>query len=267
MYRVTGTKRKNEYVDSDEEQLQPPAAKHPTPPLNTSRCTVKAIAGHQAPLQEPPRFPGEPLNPRFGVWGWLPASLADEFLERMRNDPLMQVPPQEPDPLRVAPLDIPLAVVAQSTADTGTDTDAQLLEELEAACEKQVASNGRASSAVKTLQQPGPLHKRIARLIDDVNEDNRVAQGLLPLVERCAPGTRVRYFVMSLFLVMMRTPDGRHRKKFIDNLPPTLSPQLQGYAVDIQNFWCDTATDMRCIADTQKLARQVCAHFGWPVPD
>lgn len=260
--QVTGLKRKNEHLDSDEESIQPPATKHPTPSLDTSRCTLQTIAGQQAPLREPPEFPGAPLNPCFGVWGWLPPSLLEEFRGK-HYDPLMQAPQQEPDPLPAVPADIPPTVIAQPAVDTGAETDAQFLEQLQAVCKQQVASRGRASIAVEILQRPQPLQQRIALLMEEVHRERKVSQGLLILIERCEPNTRVRDFLMSLFLALLRTPDLRHRENFIDNLPSALSPELQSHTMDVQNYWRYTAINTQCTADTNELARKVCEHFGW----
>lgn len=261
MNKVTGHKRTHDRLGSDEEQVQPSAAQHPTPPLNTSRCTVKAIPGHQPRLQVPPRFPGEPLNPCFGVWGWLPASMVEEFRGK-HYAPFMQAPPEAPGPLPAS--HTPPDLIVQSAVDTGKETDAQLLEQLKQACDAHVELTGRTNAAVTILREPKPLNERVTLLMNASEAGGKLAQHLLSLLECCEPHARARGYFMSLFLAMRRVPSAhRHRMSFIKNLPPTLSPELQSHATAIQDYWVNLANSQRGKEETRELASAVCKHFGW----
>lgn len=259
MNKLTGHKRTHDC--SDEEQVRPPVALHPRPPLNTSRCTVKAIPGHQSHLQAPPpEFPGEPLNQCLGVWGWLPASMVEEFRGK-HYAPFMQAPPAAPDPLPAS--HTPPDLIAQPT-DTGNETDAQLLEQLEQACDAQVLWTGRTNAAVKLLNEPKPLNERVTLLMNENETGSKLAQHLLSLLDYCKNDARAHGFVMSLFLAMRRVPNAQHhRMSFIDNLPPKLSPELQCHAPAIQDYWVGVANGQRGKEETRELARAVCKHFGW----
>lgn len=260
MNKLTGHKRTHDCLGSDEEQVRPPVAQHPRHPLNTSRCTVKAIPGHQSHLQAPPEFPGEPLNQCLGVWGWLPASMVEEFRGK-HYAPFMQAPPAAPDPLPAS--HTPPDLIVQPT-DTGNETDAQLIEQLKQACDAHVELTGRTNAAVRILRDPKPLNERVTLLMNESEAGGKLAQHLLSLLDCCEPNARARGFFMSLFLAMRRVPSAhRHRMSFIENLPPTLSPELQCHAPAIQDYWDNLANSQRGKEETRELARAVCKHFGW----
>ena len=259
MNRLTGNKRKNapgvnEPGANNGEAPQSPPTSHQTPLKTTSRHTVHEVFRGGLNRDEPPEFPEEPLLHHLGVLALLPPSVLDNFLRGVR-EPFM-FPPKDivsapPEKAR------PAAAITESQADAG------LAEQLGRLCDLQTKSTGRPSAAVRLLRQPKPLSELITDLITTNEHDQKMALGLLTLLQWCDHGSQVHTFIMSLFLVMRRQPDEPHREGFTEGLPSALSPLLQAHAQNAQVYWVDSATNPHRKRSTRALATEVCEHLGW----
>lgn len=259
MNRLTGNKRKNapgvnERGANDGEAPQPPSTSHQTLLETTSRHTVHEVFRGGPNRDEPPEFPEEPLLDHLGVLALLPPSALDNFLRGAR-EPFM-FPPEDI-------VSAPPEKARPATAITESQADARLARQLSHLCDLQTKKTSRPSTAVRLLRQPKPLSDLVTDLITINEHDQKMALGLLTLLQWCEHGSQVHTFIMSLFLATRRQPDEPHREGFTQGLPSALSPLLRAHAQNTQDYWVDSATNPRRKRSTRALATKVCEHLGW----
>lgn len=265
MERVTGTKRS---LDADGLYGKRPApGQQPHTLTTTSQCPVQDLSLCDPPDDEPPDFSEEALTRQLDTLAELPPSLMAALMAgEYENWPASIWQPQEPpQPPQAIPLKVAVPVATASGVKAGTEADRLLLAELKQTCDRQAKAGYRKSAAAVAIEGMGSLEQLVAHFLSQGESRPALAQGLLSLVTWCESPS-AKDFLVSLFLVMRRLPDHAHRKGFLQRLPAALSPQLKHLEPDAQAYWVDACNSGYCLAETQELARQVCAHFDWPVP-
>lgn len=176
--------------------------------------------------------------------------LADETEPQLPHEPaLLAQPPQQAQALVAA-------------GPPGEARDAWLIGPLhEAAAKLTQARGGRPTLVEQTVPTLHSL-QAVWRTFDQGAPP--LVRGLLPLARLCRG--RARGFLMSLFLGLKQVPDQWRAADFVALLPERFAEEVAALEAPARDHWVRLGTDTHLQGEMRALAKGVCAHFGWRLP-